>query len=265
MRIRTIKPEFWQNETIATLPEFTRLLAIALLNYADDHGYFMANHKLIAGNLFPFEEDSKKIPRSIQELSCVDYLELGIDSKGRQVARVVNFDKHQRVDKPKPSIIKEDFIIQEASKNRPRRIQDASKEEGKGIGKEMEQGREGEQGAALAPIVSNQSDWHRDSPMHDLMKRINSLHSTWAKPAQWNRMEMESLKQGTGGQLDELTDDEWEMLRDYLSKPDEKGFWRPKNRSKFVESFPDVWQACQRWKDAQPKTATTNSKDSVYF
>ena len=101
--------------------------------------------------------------------------------------------------------------------------------------------------------------------MHALMKRINSLHSTWAKPAQWNRMEMESLKQGTGGQLDELTYDEWEMLRDYLSKPDEKGFWRPKNRSKFVETFPDVWQACQRWKDAQPKTATTNSKDSVYF
>jgi hypothetical protein len=140
MRIRTIKPEFWQNETIATLPEFTRLLAIALLNYADDHGYFMANHKLIAGNLFPFEDDSKKIPRSIQELSRVDYLELGIDSKGRQVARVVNFDKHQRVDKPKASIIKADFIVQDASKTHPRIVQDASQEEGKGKEGNREQG-----------------------------------------------------------------------------------------------------------------------------
>jgi len=115
MRIRTIKPEFWQNETIASLSEFTRLLAIALLNYADDHGYFMANHKLIKGNLFPFEDDSKKILRSIQELSCVGYLELGSDSKGRSVARVANFTKHQRVDKPKPSSIKEDFTIQDES------------------------------------------------------------------------------------------------------------------------------------------------------
>jgi hypothetical protein len=185
MRIRTIKPEFWQNETIATLPEFTRLLAIALLNYADDHGYFMANHKLIAGNLFPFEEDSKKIPRSIQELSCVDYLELGIDSKGRQVARVVNFDKHQRVDKPKPSIIKEDFIIQEASKNRPRRIQDASKEEGKGIGKEMEKGME--QGKeSSCPISSDDSEilqfiWKSVPPKSRERSSKKELSEQWGK------------------------------------------------------------------------------------
>jgi hypothetical protein len=134
MRIRTIKPEFWQNETIALLPEFTRLMAIALLNYADDHGYFMANHKLIHGNLFPFEDDSKKIPRAIDELSRVDYLQLGIDSKGRQVARVINFTKHQRVDKPKPSIIKEDFTIQDQSKTHPRSILGGME----GKGKEME-------------------------------------------------------------------------------------------------------------------------------
>ena len=98
-----------------------------------------------------------------------------------------------------------------------------------------------------------------------LAKKVSTLHSTWASPSTWSDTEMKSFQQGTGGQLSELTDDEWEMLKDYLSKPDEKGFWRPKNRSKFVETFPDVWQACQRWKDAQPKTATTNSKDSVYF
>lgn len=265
MRIRTIKPEFWQNETIATLSEFTRLLAIALLNYADDHGYFMANHKLIAGNLFPFEDDSKKIPRSIQELSSVGYLELGVDSKGRSVARVVNFDKHQRVDKPKPSIIKEDFTFQDASKTHPRQIQDASKEEGKGIGKEKEQGREGNRTIAPAHVVSNQSDWHGDSPMHAMMKRINSLHPTWAKPAQWNYTEMLTLKQGTGGQLDEMTESDWETLKEYLNQPDEKGYWRPRNRSKFVETFPDVWQACQRWVDAKPKTPNKNDKDSVYY
>ena len=133
MRIRTIKPEFWQNETIAAMSEFTRLLAIAILNYADDHGYFMANHKLIKGNLFPFEDDSKKILRSIQELSSAGYLELGIDSKGRSVARVANFTKHQRVDKPKPSRIKDDFTIQDESKMNPRCVSGGM--EGNGTGK----------------------------------------------------------------------------------------------------------------------------------
>jgi len=263
MRIRTIKPDFWQNETIATLPEFTRLLAIALLNYADDHGYFMANHKLIAGNLFPFEDDSKKIPRSIQELSRVDYLELGIDSKGRQVARVVNFDKHQRVDKPKASIIKADFIVQDASKTHPRIVQDASQEEGKGKGMEVEQGREGEHEILPPPIADNYSHLPKESPMHALMKRINGLHPTWSKPAQWNRMEMEELNKGTGGQLSELTNEDWDSLREYLSKPTEKGYWRPVNRSKFVETFPDVWQACQRWQDNQPKKPKEGER-SVY-
>jgi len=135
MRIRTIKPEFWQNETIAGLPEFTRLLAIALLNYADDHGYFMANHKLIKGNLFPFEDDSKKILRSFQELSCVGYLEFGVDSKGRSVARVANFTKHQRVDKPKPSSIKEDFKFQDESQTDQGCVLGGM--EGKGMEKEV--------------------------------------------------------------------------------------------------------------------------------
>jgi hypothetical protein len=151
MRIRTIKPDFWQNETIAGLPEFTRLVAIALLNYADDHGYFMANPKLIHGNLFPFEEDSKKVPRSIQELSRVGYLELGKDEKGRDVARVINFTKHQRVDKPKPSIIKENCTFQDESKTNPRHVQDASKEEGNG----MEQGKGNE--TAIASSLSRGS------------------------------------------------------------------------------------------------------------
>lgn len=195
MRIRTIKPEFWQNETIACLPEFTRLVAIALLNYADDHGYFMANHKLIAGNLFPFEDDSKKIPRAIQELSCVDYLELGIDSKGRHVARVVNFDKHQRVDKPKPSIIKEDFIIQEQSKTHPRTIQDASQEEGKGMEKEAE--KEGKR--ITCPISSDDNEilkliWESCPKQGRERSSKPKLADAWRKLTAKNKPSMETVK-----------------------------------------------------------------------
>jgi len=56
MRIRTIKPEFWQSETMASIHKDSRLLAIALLNYADDEGFFFAVPQVIQGALFPFDK-----------------------------------------------------------------------------------------------------------------------------------------------------------------------------------------------------------------
>ena len=61
-RIRTIKPEFWTDEDMAELSEPACLLAIGLLNYADDEGYFNANPKLIKAAVFPIREPSVPIP-----------------------------------------------------------------------------------------------------------------------------------------------------------------------------------------------------------
>ena len=52
-RIRTIKPEFWRHEDLSALPADTHMLAAALLNYADDEGYFNANPKLVEAECFP--------------------------------------------------------------------------------------------------------------------------------------------------------------------------------------------------------------------
>ena len=121
------------HEGLASCSEFARLLAIALLNWSDDEGYFMANPILIRGQVFPFLDDSKIIPRSLQDLSRVGWIQLGKDDQGRDVGMVKNFAKHQRVDKPKPSSIKGNFRIQDQSKINPRSIQDQSKEEGNGM------------------------------------------------------------------------------------------------------------------------------------
>lgn len=133
MRIRTIKPDFWSHELLCQCSEFTRLLAIALLNWADDEGYFMANPVVLRGNLFPFVDDSKMVPRSLQDLSSVGWIEISEDAQGRAIGRVVNFLKHQRVDKGKRSVIKDLWQFQDESKMHPRCVQDASKEEGKGM------------------------------------------------------------------------------------------------------------------------------------
>ena len=38
-RIRTIKPEFWTDEKVVTLPFEARLLFIGMWNFCDDEGY----------------------------------------------------------------------------------------------------------------------------------------------------------------------------------------------------------------------------------
>lgn len=105
-RIRTIKPEFWTNEDMAELSEPACLLAIGLLNYADDEGYFNANPKLIKAAVFPIREPSVPIPVLIQELSNCGYLSMFSTSDGKQFGAITNFLKHQVVNKPKESKIR---------------------------------------------------------------------------------------------------------------------------------------------------------------
>lgn len=106
MRIRTLKPEFWANETLAALSAETRLLAIALLNYADDEGFFVATPALVRGALFPFSDNSLSVQRGLSELSSVGFIRVGNDHEGRSVGQVVNFVKHQKVNRPNKSKIK---------------------------------------------------------------------------------------------------------------------------------------------------------------
>jgi len=149
MRIRTIKPEFWQHEGLSRLPEFTRLLAIALLNWADDEGYFLASPALIRGSLFPFLDDSRSIPGALQELSNVGFIRLGNDTQERIVGMVINFARHQQVNKPRPSKIKGLTRFPESSGTPPGDIWEVSREEWNG----MEQGSgKGMEGSGARPI-----------------------------------------------------------------------------------------------------------------
>jgi hypothetical protein len=148
-RIRTIKPEFWMNEALACIPEHARLLAIALLNHADDKGYFLANPALVRAACFPFEEHSKNVLGSLQELSRIGYIEVR-DCDGKAIGRICKFTDHQRIDKPQKSKLEHvfcDFPSENSdSKNIPGTFQESSGnsprlEQGTG-NREVEQGKE---------------------------------------------------------------------------------------------------------------------------
>lgn len=88
-----------------------------------------------------------------------------------------------------------------------------------------------------------------ENPMETLKSRINGLRPVWGKPAHWSYAEEQNLHGGTAAQMAELDDDDWQLLKRYLAAPTTKGeqYWRPNNRSRFTETFADVWQSCLRW------------------
>ena len=157
-RIRTVKPEFWTSQKLAGLSDRARLLAIALLNHSDDEGYFQANIQLVRAACFPFDEDSVTTHGAITELSNMGYIEVKKTASGNEVGRVVNFDEHQRVNRPKPSVLSGDFqgetLFSESSVKDHGGVTDSSllegnREQGSGTGN-REQGKEGKIAAKAA-------------------------------------------------------------------------------------------------------------------
>jgi len=55
-RIRTIKPEFWEDEKVAKLPMPCRLFYIGTWNFADDQGVFRGNAAILKSRIFPYDE-----------------------------------------------------------------------------------------------------------------------------------------------------------------------------------------------------------------
>lgn len=105
-RIRTIKPEFWTDEDLSEVSAEAALLAIGLLNHADDEGYFSANPGLVKAAVFPIRETYRSTTVLIRELYAIGYLKLYLSTDGRRFGKITNFENHQVINKKKPSKIK---------------------------------------------------------------------------------------------------------------------------------------------------------------
>lgn len=156
-RIRTIKPEFWTHEELSELPEATHMLAAALLNHADDEGYFNANPGLVKAACSPLREPSVSIHDSIKSLAEIGFIALATGSDGKRYGRVCKFDEHQRVNRPTRSKIKELCVVWECSQKTHAQLTEDSPPE-----RNREQGKE--QGAGNRETSSLRSDSSPASP-----------------------------------------------------------------------------------------------------
>ncbi|MFC2623697.1 MAG: hypothetical protein ACFN0W_03685 [Propionibacterium acidifaciens] len=116
-RIRSIKPEFWSSESITCLPRDTRLAYIGLWCVADDEGRFRAQIGVLAGQLFPEDDDGREVvERALAELSGAlsedsvspqsqPMVELYIGPDGHHYGQITAWARHQRINRPTPSSI----------------------------------------------------------------------------------------------------------------------------------------------------------------
>lgn len=84
-----------------------KLLAIGLLNVADDEGYFYADAKLIRNSIRAFDDDSGITTVAIRELSETGYLSIKNHPTHGAIGFIESFANHQVINKPKRSIIKD--------------------------------------------------------------------------------------------------------------------------------------------------------------
>ncbi len=104
-RIRTIKPEFPQSESMGRVSRDARLCFIMLWTIADDAGRLRGNSRMLASLLFPYDDDAKDLmPGWLDELvaeGCIVLYRHGSDS----YVQICNWLIHQKIDRPSQSKI----------------------------------------------------------------------------------------------------------------------------------------------------------------
>jgi 5-methylcytosine-specific restriction endonuclease McrA len=99
-RIRTIKPEFPQSESMGRVSRDARLLFILLWTVADDEGRLRENPHVIRGALFPYEQDSV-IPMITSWLD--ELANEGAITRHEGAIHINDWDNLQSIDRPKSS------------------------------------------------------------------------------------------------------------------------------------------------------------------
>lgn len=238
-RIRTIKPEFWKDEELSALPEITHMFAAALLNYADDEGYFNANPALIKAELFPLREPSRNIHGMLSELSNIGYIKLYAGPKGKTFGHVVNFEVHQKVNRPTPSKIKGLIDFTESSLN-PHEHLTAGKEQGTGKGKEGKGTMSGKPDDTPSPAPVEKPK-NKTEPSDDTPQRvIEYLNTKTGKKFQGVNGNLKFIRAriADGATWETLTGVIDLMVSQWLNDPKMNQYLRPEtlfNETKFAQ------------------------------
>jgi hypothetical protein len=103
-RIRSIKPDFFTSETMASLPFSARLTFIGLWTYVDDNGVGLDNERLIIAAVWPLEADVigtlQMLREDLMRLSGA-HLVTRYAADGRKLIHIRSWTEHQKVQHPR--------------------------------------------------------------------------------------------------------------------------------------------------------------------
>lgn len=109
----------------------------------------------------------------------------------------------------------------------------------------------------------------RQQSAGEIARKIMNLRREWRRPAAMTAIELHEIAANLAA-FQSLTDDDWELLKAYLSAnvPQGAGFWQPANRSKFISTIADVLGHADRWatktgrtrKSTKPRTREAGIK-----
>lgn len=102
-RIRSIKPEFCQSESMGNVSRDARLLFILLWTLCDDHGRTRAPSRMLASLLYPYDSDAASLIdgwlEELEQENCIALYEVN----GARYLQIINWQSHQKVDRPSKS------------------------------------------------------------------------------------------------------------------------------------------------------------------
>lgn len=182
-RIRSIKPEFWTDETLADCSPTARLLFIGTWNVADDYGNLERSARQVKAQIFPY--DNIDCESLLTELLNVGVL-VEYEVEGKKYMHIKNFGKHQKIDK----MSKARCPLPEGSPTPPR--EDDEEQDGKGRegkGKEgKEQGNDDASASLPCPHDEIIAAYHEALPACPRVrmwtdKRRTALRSRWRENA----------------------------------------------------------------------------------
>jgi hypothetical protein len=106
-RIRTVKVEFWTDEAILSVSPLARLMLIGMFNFADDEGRMDDSPIQIKARIFPVDGDigPVQVQGLLTELANARIINRYSCEKNHNYIEIKNFRKHQKIDRPNPSII----------------------------------------------------------------------------------------------------------------------------------------------------------------
>lgn len=189
-RIRTIKPEFPQSESMGKVSREARLCFILLWTLADDAGRLRGNPKMLASLLYPYDTDAARLMEKwLSDLADNDCV-IRYEVSGNSYIQIKAWLEHQKIDKPSASRIPQPPA---EDSRKIANVREGSTAEGKGRDQGEDQGEDGAE-QSPPPVISlilndgteypvSQAmvdDWQSTYRAVDVMQELREMR-VWAK------------------------------------------------------------------------------------